>query len=142
MVDDFFAQLSTVWRQIDTLGSQLSPATCQSCKDQKADLELCRMYNFLTQLRDEFEPLRAQLLACHPCVSVMDVLAEVRNDETRIRDVGLLQSSSVLVAHCLVASPAAPVPLTSALVTPSAARGESVGLHCDHYGRDGHVKAF
>jgi hypothetical protein len=58
-VDDFFDQLSVVWRQIDTLGPQLSAATCQSCKDQKAALELYRMYDFLTQLCDEFEPLHA-----------------------------------------------------------------------------------
>jgi uncharacterized protein YaaW (UPF0174 family) len=47
-IDVFFDQLSAVWRQIDTLGSQLSPATCQSCKDQKATLELHHMYDFLT----------------------------------------------------------------------------------------------
>jgi hypothetical protein len=33
-VDDFFDQLSVVWRQLDTLGPQLSPATCQSCRDK------------------------------------------------------------------------------------------------------------
>jgi hypothetical protein len=41
----------------------LSPATCQSCRDQTAALELCWTYNFLTRLHDEFEPLHAQLLA-------------------------------------------------------------------------------
>jgi hypothetical protein len=66
-VDVFFDQLSAVWCQIDTLGPQLSPATYQSCKDQKATLKLRRMYDFLTRLRDEFEPLRAQLLARHSC---------------------------------------------------------------------------
>jgi hypothetical protein len=58
-VDALFNQLSVVWRHIDTLDSQLSPTTCQSCKDQKAALELRPTYDFLTQLRDEFEPLRA-----------------------------------------------------------------------------------
>jgi hypothetical protein len=33
-IDDFFDQLSDVWCQINTLGPQLSLATCQSCKDQ------------------------------------------------------------------------------------------------------------
>jgi hypothetical protein len=28
-VEDFFDQLSVVWRQLDTLSLQLSPATCQ-----------------------------------------------------------------------------------------------------------------
>jgi hypothetical protein len=54
-------------RQGDTLGPQLSPATCQSCRDQTTALELRRTYDFLTRLRDEFEPLHAQLLALIPC---------------------------------------------------------------------------
>jgi hypothetical protein len=33
IIDDLLDQLSVVWHQIDTLGPQLSPATCQSCKD-------------------------------------------------------------------------------------------------------------
>jgi hypothetical protein len=80
----------------------LSPATCQSCKDQKAALELRRTYDFLTRLRDEFEPLCAQLLARHPCVSPMDALAEVRNEETRLQDASLLWISSVLAARSSV----------------------------------------
>jgi hypothetical protein len=62
----------------------LSPATCQSCKDQKVVLELHRMYGFLTRLHDEFEPLRAQLLAHHSCVSLMDALAEDHNEEPHL----------------------------------------------------------
>jgi hypothetical protein len=62
-VEDFFDQLSIIWRQLDTLGPQLSPATCQFCRDQTAALEFRRTYDFLTRLCDEFEPLRAQLLA-------------------------------------------------------------------------------
>jgi hypothetical protein len=84
-VEDFFNQLSVVWRQFDTLGPQLSPATRPSCRDQTVALELRRTYDFLTRLHDEFEPLRAQLLACHPYVSLMDALVEVR-----LRDAGLL----------------------------------------------------
>jgi hypothetical protein len=100
------------------------------------------MYDILTRLRDEFEPLRAQLLAHHPCVSLMDSLAEIRNDVTHLEDANLLWSSSILVAHFSVACPIAPVPLGFALVAPPAARGESVSLHCDQCGRDGHVEAF
>jgi hypothetical protein len=70
--------------QIDTLGPQLSLATCQSYKDQKAALKVHRMYDILTRLSDEFEPLRARLLARHPCVSLMDALAEVCNEETHL----------------------------------------------------------
>jgi hypothetical protein len=97
------------------------------------------MYDFLTRLRDEFEPLRAHLLARHPCVSLMDALAEVRNEKTCLQDAGLLRSSLVLAARFSIACHIALVPLPFA---PPAARGESVGLHCDHCGRDGHVEAF
>jgi hypothetical protein len=133
-VDDFFDQLSVVWRQIDTLGPQLSAATCQSCKDQKAALELHRMYDFLTQLRDEFEPLHAQLLTYHPCVSLMDDLAEVRNEETHLQDAGLLQFYSILATRSSVTRPATPMPPASHSVALSVARGVSTGLHCYHCG--------
>jgi hypothetical protein len=133
---------SVVWRQIDTLCPQLSPVTCQSCKDQKATLELHHMYDFLTQLCDEFEPLCAQLLTHHPCVSLMDDLAEVYNEETHLQDTGLLPATSVLATRSSVARPTAPVPLVSPSVALFAACGASTGLYYDHYGRDGHVEAF
>jgi hypothetical protein len=101
-VDDFFDQLSDVWRRLDTLGPQLSPATYQSCRDQTVVLELHRTYGFLTRLRDEFEPLRAQLLAHHRYVSLMDSLVEVCNKETHLYDTNLLQSATVLTAHSSV----------------------------------------
>jgi hypothetical protein len=74
----------------------------------------------------------------------MDALAEVRNEETHLRDASLLQSSTILAARSLVGRslttrPAAPVPLASPPAAPPTARGESVGLH---RGRDGHVEAF
>jgi hypothetical protein len=146
-VEDFFDQLSVVWRQLDTLDPQLSPATCQSYRDQTAALELRRTYDFLTRLHDEFEPLRAQLLAHHPYVSLMDALAELRNEEVRLRDAGLLQSATVLAARSSAsrsssAHPTTSVPLASPPVVPPAARGESGGLHYAHCGRDGHVEAF
>jgi hypothetical protein len=123
----------------------LSPATYQSYRDQTTTLEVRRTYDFLTRLRDEFEPLRAQLLAHHPYVSLMDALAKVRNEEVCLRDVGLLQSAIVLAAHSSTsrsssAHPTTSLPLASPPVIPPAARGESGGLHCDHCGRDGHVK--
>jgi hypothetical protein len=78
---------------------------------------------------------------------LMDALAEVRNEETHLRDAGLLQSATVLAGRSLAsrylsARPATPVQLASPPIIPPAARGESVGLHCDHCGRDGHVKPF
>jgi hypothetical protein len=74
----------------------------------------------------------------------MDALAEVRNEEVRLRDVGLLQSATVLAA-CSSASrsssarPTTLVPLVSPPVVPLAARG---GFHCAHYSHKGHVQAF
>jgi hypothetical protein len=146
-VEDFFDQLSVVSRQLDTLGPQLSPATCQSCRDQTAALELRRTYDFLTRLHDEFEPLRAQLLARRPYVSLMDALVVVRDEEVCLRDAGLLQSATVLAARSSSsrsssARPTALVSLASPPVVPPAARGESGGLHCAHCGHDGHVEAF
>jgi hypothetical protein len=96
----------------------------------------------LTRLCDEFEPLHAQLLARHPCVSLMDALDEVRNEETHLWDVNLLHVSSVLAACFSVAHRTAPVPLAPPPIAPSVAHGESTGLHCDHCGQDGHVEPF
>jgi hypothetical protein len=64
----------------------------------------------------------------------MDALAEVRNEETHLRDASLLQSSTILAARSLVGRS-----LTTRPAAPPTARGESVGLH---RGRDGHVEAF
>jgi hypothetical protein len=64
----------------------------------------------------------------------MDALAEVHNEETCLQDADLLPSSSVLAGCSSVAHPVAPAPLASASITPYTARGESVGLHCDHCG--------
>jgi hypothetical protein len=64
IVDDFLNQFSVVWHQLDTFGPQLSPATCQSCRDQMAALELHRIYDFLTQLRDEFCPAACSSPLC------------------------------------------------------------------------------
>jgi hypothetical protein len=146
-VEDFFDHLSVVWRQLDTLAPQLSPTTCQSCRDQTTALELRRTYDFLTRLCDEFEPLRVQLLARRPYVSLMDALAEVRNEQVRLCDADLLQSATVLAARSSAgcsssARPIDSVPLASPPVVHPAARGESAGLHCDHCGRDGYVEAF
>jgi hypothetical protein len=147
IVEDFFDQLSVVWRQLNTLGPQLSPATCPSYRDQTAALELRWTYDFRTRLRDEFEPFRAQLLARRPYISLMDALTEVRNEEVRLHDAGLLQSATVLVARSSAsrsssAQPTASVPLASPPVVPPAAHGESGSVHCAHCGRDGHVEVF
>jgi hypothetical protein len=47
-----------------------------------------------------------------------------------------------LAGRSSFARPTAPVPFARPPVVPPAARGESIGLHCDHRGRDRHVEAF
>jgi hypothetical protein len=74
----------------------------------------------------------------------MEALIEIRNEEIRLRDAGLLQSGTVFAARSSAgrsssARSAAPVPLASSLIVPPAARGESGGMHCDC---DGHVETF
>ena len=121
-----------------TLSPQLSPDTCDSCRKQQSHLELRRTYNFLTHLRAEFEPLRAQLLAREPCVSLMEALAAVCNEETHLCSVGLLQStsSSVLAARSRILGSSPKVP-TSVAFGGSGTRS-SGSLHCNHCDRDGH----
>jgi hypothetical protein len=72
----------------------------------------------------------------------MDALAEVHNEETRLHDADLLQRATILVGRSSSTCSVAPVPLASPPIVPPATHGESVGLHCDHCGRDGHVVAF
>ena len=137
-VEDFFRQLSAIWRELDTLSPQLSPDTCDSCRKQQSHLELRRTYDFLTRLRAEFEPLRVQLLAREPCVSLMEALAAVRNEETRLRSAGLLQStsSSVLAARSGILGSPLKVPASAA--SGGSGTHNSGGLHCNHCDRDGH----
>jgi hypothetical protein len=100
------------------------------------------MYDFLTRLRDEFEPLHAQLFARYPCVSLIDAIVEVRNEETCLQDANLLRVSSVLGAHFSVARCTTLVRSTSPPIDLSAARGVSTDLYYDHCGRYGHVNVF
>jgi hypothetical protein len=51
----------------------------------------------LTRLRYEFEPLRAQLLARYPYVSLMDALAKVHNEENLLQDAARGESGGF---HC------------------------------------------
>jgi hypothetical protein len=46
------------------------------------------------------------------------------------------------VSRSSSARPIASMPLASPPIVPPAAHGESGGLHCAHYGHDGHVEAF
>ncbi|EMS52799.1 hypothetical protein TRIUR3_11486 [Triticum urartu] len=55
-----------------------------------ANLEFHRVYEFLSRLRKEFEPRRAQLFA-RGRISLMEALSEIRAEETRLRGAGLLE---------------------------------------------------
>ncbi|WVZ89477.1 hypothetical protein U9M48_035880 [Paspalum notatum var. saurae] len=71
----------------------------------------------------------------------MDVVAAVRNEETRLRSAGLLPSATVLAARSLPSQPV--VSLSSAPAPPPSTRGGGGGgIHCDYCGKDGHVEAF
>ena len=50
IVDDFYAQMSTVSRQLDSIGPPLSPSTCDTCKPQKFALETRCTDDFLSHL--------------------------------------------------------------------------------------------
>ncbi|SPT16784.1 unnamed protein product [Triticum aestivum] len=71
--------------------------TCPCCQTVRSDLEFQRVYEFLSWLRGEFEPRRAQLFA-RGRVPISEVLSELRAEETHLRAVGLLQVPSVLGA--------------------------------------------
>jgi hypothetical protein len=64
----------------------------------RSDLEFQRVYEFLSRLRKEFEPRRAQLLA-RGRVPLSEVLSELWAEETRLRGAGLLEILSVLAAR-------------------------------------------
>jgi hypothetical protein len=96
-IDELYTQSAAIWRQLDSLCTAVC-ATCPCCLTVRADLEFQRVYEFLSQLRKEFEPRRAQLLA-RGRVPLSEVLSELRAEETRLRGVGLLEVPSVLAAR-------------------------------------------
>jgi hypothetical protein len=68
------------------------------------------------------------MLARRPNVSLIYALAEVHNEEIRLCDAGLLQSTTALAAHSSTGRssstrPNALVSLASPLIVPPAARG-------------------
>ncbi|EEE66931.1 hypothetical protein OsJ_23790 [Oryza sativa Japonica Group] len=67
-------------------GDALYLAMC--CQRQRSHIDLCRIYDFLTRLRSEYESIRAQLLARHPRVTLMEALTEIRYEEICLREAG------------------------------------------------------
>ena len=136
--------MSEVWRQLDSIGPPLSPSTCDTCKPQKVALETRCTDDFLSHLCDEFEQLRAQLVSRVPCVSLMEALAAVRNEEQRLQNAGLLQSlsSSILAARSSSSSAVAPPPKAPLPAAPSSKVGGDGRPHCDYCGKKTHVEAY
>ena len=110
-VDEFYTQCSAIWRQLDSLRTVVC-GTCRCCQTVRSDLEFQRVHEFLSRLRTEFEPRRAHLLARGQRVSISEVLAELRAEETRLRSAGLLVVPTVLAARAPVSSvpPLLPTP--------------------------------
>jgi hypothetical protein len=76
-------------------------------------------------------------------VPLVDDLANVHNEETRLHTIGLL-SSLVSVARfsSSPSSPIAPPPPPPSSSTPPSAHGKGSDLYCDHSGLDGHVESL
>ncbi|KAM3255191.1 hypothetical protein ACQJBY_048528 [Aegilops geniculata] len=140
-VDDFYAQSTAIWRQLDSLRGA-GCRTCLCCQAVQANLEFHRVYEFLSRLRKEFEPRRAQLFA-RGRISLMEALSEIRAEETRLRGAGLLEVPSVLATRAPT-PPAAPTPSRSSapplLPTPSGGSGRP-RPHCDYCNNDGHLES-
>jgi hypothetical protein len=75
-------------------------------------------------------------------VSLMEALAVVHNEETRLRSAGLLQltSSSVLVARSRILGSSPKVPVSAASGGPRT--HSSSGLHGNHYNKDGMMRTI
>ncbi|XP_073359353.1 uncharacterized protein [Aegilops tauschii subsp. strangulata] len=128
--------------QLDSLRSA-GCRTCPCCQAVQANLEFHRVYEFLSRLRKEFEPRRAQLFA-RGRISLMEALSEIRAEETRLRGAGLLEVPSVLATRASSTPPAAPTHSRSSapplLPTPSGGSGRP-RPHCDYCNNDGHIES-
>jgi hypothetical protein len=108
-IDEFYTQSAVIWRQLDSLCTAVC-GTCSCCRTVRSDLGFQRIYEFLSWLRKEIEPRRAQLLA-RGRVPISEVLSELRAEETRLRGAGFLEVPSVLAARGAPPSPAPLPPL-------------------------------
>jgi hypothetical protein len=150
-IDEFYTQSTAIWRQLDSLCTAVC-GTCPCYRTVRSDLEFQRIYEFLSRLRKEFEPRRAQLLA-RGRVPISEVLSELRAEETRLRGAGFLEVPSVLAARGAPPSPA-PLPQLRSPAPPilSTHQGQHQTQHqqprgqdrrplrhCTYCNRDGHT---
>ncbi|EEE60658.1 hypothetical protein OsJ_14109 [Oryza sativa Japonica Group] len=78
-------------------GDALYLAMC--CQRQWSHMDLRRIYDFLTRLRSEYESIRAQLLARHPRVTLMEALTEIHSEEIRLREAGAISIARDPIKH-------------------------------------------
>ena len=95
--------------------------------DLRPEWDFRHLNEFLTSLHPKFEQRRAQLLARHPRVTLVETLTELSSEETRLRGSGLLSLPSVLVACPPVASTSSSTPPPAPHVTPSPSATSSGG---------------
>ncbi|XP_051202748.1 uncharacterized protein [Lolium perenne] len=143
-VDEFYTQSAAIWRQLDSLRSVVC-GTCQCCRTVRSDMDFQRIHEFLSRLRPEFEPRRAQLFAGGR-VPISEVLTELRAEETRLRGAGLLGTPSVLAARVPTAPapPLLPTPVSAASGGARSSRGGGRSRpprFCTHCRRSGHLES-
>jgi hypothetical protein len=80
-IDQFYTHSAAIWHQLDSLRTTVC-GTCPCCQTVRSNVEFQRVYEFLSRLRKEFKPRRAE--------------------DTRLRDIGLLDGPSVLATHWFV----------------------------------------
>jgi len=136
-IDQFCTQSAAIWRQLDSLRTAVC-GTCPCCQIVRSDLEFQRVYEFLSRLRKEFEPRRAQLLA-RGRVPISEVLSELRAEEIRLRGAGFLEVPSMLAGRGSPSLPAPSSPSRSTapplLPTPpgqGSSRGPRPSYHCTY----------
>uniref|UniRef100_A0ACD5WRS3 Uncharacterized protein n=1 Tax=Avena sativa TaxID=4498 RepID=A0ACD5WRS3_AVESA len=118
-IEEFYTQSSAIWRQLDSLRSVVC-GTCSCCQITRSGLEFQRIHEFLSWLRPEFEPRRANLFS-RGRVPLSEVLAELRAEETRLHGTGLLGVPTVLATR--VPAPAAAMPTAATPLVPTPGGG-------------------
>lgn len=101
-VDDFYQQLSEVWRQLNSLGPDVC-RTYSCCVWLHAHQETHRLYDFLTHLQPEFETVHAQPLTRHLCPSLVEAFTGVGSKEARHRGVAQMQAILSASTPCFLA---------------------------------------
>ncbi|KAJ1278914.1 hypothetical protein BS78_04G115500 [Paspalum vaginatum] len=131
-VDHFYRQLANVWSQLDSL----EPAYCRNCAccglHREHEGVLC-LHQFLGRLRQEFEQLRAKLLARSPLPSQVEAVTLVRAEEIRLQGV-LSSPSTILAALTATLPPTAPAAnsVSAPAVGSTSQTGIAAALYCNY----------